>query len=152
VTRIHADIDALTEFHGALARFRHAQRDVADRGDDQIEVARASLEAKVSRWRSRLEQGRAELGACQHRAAQAAAEGGSPVDCSGYVRAVSEAEECLEHIRLWQYRVDQEASEFRGIASQFRNLLENDLPRTEGHLLAIIASLDGVRRVQAPGS
>lgn len=152
MTRIHADIEALKELHRALARFRYAQRDVADHGDDRIEVTRASLEAKVSRWQSRLEQGRAELDACQCRAAQAAAGEDYPVDCSGYVRAVSEAEERLEHIRLWQYRVDQEASEFCGIAGRFQNLLENDLPRTEDHLLAIIASLDGARRVQAPGS
>ena len=152
MTRIHADIDALKELHHALVRFRCAQRDTVDQGDDRIEATRASLEAKAGRWQSRLEQARAELGACQFRAAQAAAGEDRPVDCSGYAGAVSEAEERLERIRLWQYRVDQEASEFRGIAIRFRNLLEIDLPRTEGHLLALIASLDGARRVQAPGS
>jgi hypothetical protein len=151
VTRIHADLDALKELQHALARFRYAQRDMVNQGDDRIEVTRASLEAKAGRWQSRLEQGRAELDACQYQAARAAAGEDYPVDCSGYARAVSEAEERLERIRLWQYRIDQEASEFRGIALGFQNLLENDLPRTEDHLLALIASLEGARRVQAPG-
>ena len=152
MTRIHADIDALNELHRAMARFRQAGRSVADRGDDQITVTRASLEAKASRCQSRLAQGHADLGACQRRAAEAAAAGNDPVDCSDYARAVSEAEERLERIRLWQYRVDQEASEFLGIAGRFRALLEDDLPRTEDHLLAIIASLEAARRLQAPGA
>jgi hypothetical protein len=152
VTRIHADIDALKELHHALARFRYAQRDMVNQGDDRIEVTRASLEAKAGRWQSRLEQGRAELDACRYQAAQAAVGEDHPVDCSGYASAVSEAEEKLERIRRWQYRIDQEASEFGSVAIGFRNLLENDLPRTEDHLLALIASLEGARRVQAPGS
>jgi hypothetical protein len=151
VTRIHADIDALKQLHGALIRFRHAQRDVADRGDEEIEVTRTSLEAKASRWRSCLERGRAELDACRHRAAGGTAADDYPVDCSAYSGAVSEAEERLEHIRRWQNRVDQEASEFRAVASRFRDLLENDLPRTEEHLLSLIASLEAARGVQAPG-
>ena len=114
-------------------------------------MARASLEGKASRWRSRLEQRRAELDACRSRAAQAAAEG-YWIDCSAYAWAVQEAEERLEHIRRWQQRVDQEASVFHATASRFRNLLETDLPRTEGHLLAIIKGLEAARRVQAPGS
>ena len=61
MTAIHADIDALTEFRAALTRFRYAQREVADRGGDAVEATRASLEAKASRWRARLEQGQAEL-------------------------------------------------------------------------------------------
>jgi hypothetical protein len=44
VSRIHADIDALIRFHGALIRFRSAQLDIADRVDAEIELARASLE------------------------------------------------------------------------------------------------------------
>jgi hypothetical protein len=43
VSRIHADIDALIQFHGALVRFRSAQLDIADRVDAEIELARASL-------------------------------------------------------------------------------------------------------------
>jgi len=148
---IHADIDALKGFHDALTRFRYAQRDIADRGDEEIEVTRASLEAKASRWQSRLEQRQAELDACRSRAAQAAAEG-YWVDCSPYAWAVQEAEERLEHIRRWQQRVDEEASAFRATASRFRNLLETDVPRTEGHLLAIIKGLEAARRVQAPRS
>ena len=153
MTRIHADIDALKALHQVMARFRQAGRLVADGGDDQIAVTRASLEARAIRWRSRLEQGYADLGACRQRAAEAAAAGNDdPVDCSEHARAVGEAEERLEHIRLWQYRVDQEASEFLGIASRFRAVLEDDLPRTEDLLLAIIASLEGARRLQVPGA
>jgi hypothetical protein len=152
VNRIHADIDALHGLHRAMARFRLAGRSVADRGNDQIAVTRASLEAEASRCRSWLEQGYADLGACRQRAAESAAAGNGPVDCSGQARAVSEAEERLECIRRWQYRIDQEASEFLGVASRFRALLEDDLPRTEDYLLAIIGSLEGARRLQAPGT
>lgn len=148
---IHADIEALKGLHEALVRFRYAQRDVADRGDREIEAARASLAAKASRWQLQLDQSRAELDACQDRADQVTAED-DQVDCSGYARAVSHAGERLEHIRMWQQRVDQEASEFHGTASRYRDLLENSLPRTEEHLLAIISSLEAARRVQAPGS
>ena len=150
MTAIHADIDALKGLHAALVRYRHAQREVAGRGDGQITVARAALEAKASRWRSQLELCQAEFGACQDRAAQATEDG--PVDCSGYARAVEESLERLEHIRRWQLRIDQEASEFQGTAGRFLDLLENDLPRTEEHLLAAIRSLEAARRVQAPGA
>jgi len=34
--QIHADIDALKELRDALARFRHAQREVVDRGDARL--------------------------------------------------------------------------------------------------------------------
>ena len=149
MTAIHADIDALTELRAALTRFRYAQREAADRGGDAIEATRASLEAKASRWRARLEQGRAELAACRDRAA---AEQDAPVDCSGYARAVSEAGERLEHIRLWQQRIDQQVIEFAGAASRFKNLLETDLPRAEQQLAAIITSLRAARRVQPSGS
>jgi hypothetical protein len=149
VTAIHADIDALTELRAALTRFRYAQREVTDRGGDAIEATRASLEAKASRWRARLEQGRAELSACRDRAA---AEQDVPVDCSGYARAVSEADERLEHIRLWQQRIDEQAIEFHGVTSRFKNLLETDLPRAEEQLAGIIASLQAARRVQPSGS
>jgi hypothetical protein len=149
VTAIHADIDALTELRAALTRFRYAQREVADRGGDAIEATRASLEAKASRWRARLEQSRAELAACRDRAA---AEQDTPVDCSGYARAVGEAGERLEHIRLWQQRIDQQVIEFGAAAGRFKNLLETDLPRSEEQLAAIIASLHAARRVQPSGS
>jgi hypothetical protein len=149
VTAIHADIEALTELRAALTRFRYAQREVTDRGGHAIEATRASLEAKASLWRGRLEQGRAELAACRDRAA---AEQDAPVDCSGYARAVSEAGERLEHIRLWQQRIDQQAVEFAGASGRFQNLLETDLPRAEEQLAAIIASLHAARRVQPSGS
>ena len=156
MTSIHADTDALKGLHEALVRYRHAQREVAGRGDEQIKVVRASLEAKAGRWRAQLEQCQAELGACQERAAQAAADGpaagDAPVDCSGYARAVEQCTERLEQIRRWQQRIDAEASEFAAAASRFGDLLENDLPRTEEHLLAIIRSLEVARRLQAPGS
>jgi hypothetical protein len=148
VTAIHADIDALTELRAALTRFRYAEREVTERGADAIEATRATLEAKASLWRARLEQGRAELAACRDRAA---AEQDVPVDCSGYARAVSEAGERLEHIRLWQQRIDEQVIEFGAASSRFKNLLETDLPRAEEQLAGIIASLQAARRVQ-PGS
>ena len=149
MTAIHADVDALAGLRAALTRFRYAQREVADRGGDAIEATRASLEAQASRWRARLEQGRAELAACRDRAAAA---DDDQVDCSGYARAVSEADERLEHIRHWQQRIDQQVIEFAGATSRFKNLLEIDLPRAEEQLAAIIASLHAARRVQPPGS
>jgi len=149
VTAIHADIDALTELRAALIRFRYAQREVADRGGDAIEATRASLAAKASSWRARLEQGRAELAACRDRAA---AEQDAPLDCSGYAQAVSEAGDRLEHIRLWQQRIDQQVIDFHGATGRFKNLLETDLPRAEEQLAAIIASLNAARRVQPSGS
>ena len=161
MTSVHADIDALKGLHEALVRYRHTQREVANRGEAEINVIRASLEAKASRWRAQLEQCQAEFGACLERAAQAAAGGAAadgsaaadrPVDCSGYARAAEQCAERLEQIRRWQQRIDAEASEFAGTASRFSDLLENDLPRTEEHLLAIIRSLEAARRVQAPGS
>ena len=154
MTGIHADIDALKGLHGALVTYRHAQRGVAARGEDQLRATRSSLEAKASRCRAQLELSQTELGACQDRAAQAAEDdpGGGTVDCSGYVQAVEQAAERLESIRLWQQRIDAEASEFQGTAGQFADLLENELPRMEEHLVAIIASLEAARRVQAPAS
>jgi len=150
VTGIDADIDALRGLHQALVRYRHAQREVAARGEDEIRLARASLEAKASHWRTQLELCQAEFGACRERAAQAAEDG--PVDCSGYARAVEQSGEQLEHIRRWQQRIDAEASEFSGAAGRFRDLLEAGLPRVEEHLLALTASLEAARRVQAPAS
>ncbi len=147
---IHADIDALGEFRDALTRFRYAQREVAERGDHQIAVTRASLEEKASRWRSLLARRQADLAACQ-RAAAGEADAGGHADCSAEVSAVREAEERLEHIRRWQGRVEDEASAFRGAASRFRNLLDLDLPRTENHLLAIINGLEAARGIQVTG-
>jgi hypothetical protein len=154
VTAVHADIDALRGLHEALVRYRYAQREVAARGDDVIRAARASLEARASRWQAQLELNQAEFGACRERAAHAAQDGpeDSTVDCSGYARAVEQSRERLEHIRRWQQRIDAEASEFQGPASRFLGLLETDLPRTEQHLLAAIRSLEAARRVQAPGA
>jgi hypothetical protein len=156
VTSVHADIDALKGLREALVRYRHAQREVTGRGEEEIKVVRASLEAKASRWRARLEQCQAEFGACQERAARAADDDpvatGAPVDCSGYAQAAEHCAERLEQVRRWQQRIDAEASEFQGTASRFGDLLENDLPRTEEHLLAVIGSLEAARRVQAPGS
>lgn len=150
---IHADIDALEEFRDALARYRYAQRQVADRGDYEIASTRASLEEKASRWRSLLAQREADLAACRHAAAAAAEAGGSAggADCSAEASAVREAEERLELIRRWQQRVEEQASTFHGAASRFRNLLEVDLPRTETHLLAIINGLEEARGIQVRG-
>jgi hypothetical protein len=144
VTRIHADIEALKGFREALVRFRYAQRGVAERADDAIEMTRTSLAAKASGWQARLEQDQAALQACR----ASAGEGGPP-DCSAYVRAVELTTERLEHVRRWQQRVDQDASEFRGTAGGFRDLLEVDLPRAEARLLASITSLEAARRVEA---
>jgi hypothetical protein len=162
-SRVHADIDALKGLREALVRFGYAQRAVAERADDAIEVTRASLEAKASRWQARLEQDRAALEACRAAAGQSdagqsdagpsaagrsAAGGDGVADCSAYARAVEQTAERLEHIRRWQQRVDQDASEFRGTASGFRDLLEVDLPRAEGQLLASITGLEAARRVE----
>jgi hypothetical protein len=156
VTKIHADIEALKGLRETLARFRYDQRDARYRGEGEIEVIRGELEARAFRWRSRLEQCRAELDACREGsgAGAAAASGAASVsdDCAGYVRAVAEAEERLERVRRWQQRVEQEASAFCGAAMRFGDLLENGLPRAEDHLLDMITSLEAARRVQAAGS
>lgn len=148
MTRVHADIEALKGFREALVRFRYAEREVAERADDAIEATRASLAAKASGWQARLEQDRAALEACQATAAQEEA----PADCSAYARAVQQSAERLEQVRGWQQRVDQDASEFRGTASGFRDLLETSVPRAENQLQAAAASLEAARRVEAgPG-
>jgi hypothetical protein len=41
LTGIHTDIDALKGLHGALVKYRHAQRDVTARGEDQLRATRA---------------------------------------------------------------------------------------------------------------
>jgi len=150
VTGIHADIDALKGLHQALVRYRHAQRDVIARGEDQLTATRASLEARVSRLRAQLELGQAEYTACQDRAAQADPD--NAVDCSGYARAVEQNGARLEQIQRWQQRIDAEAAEFSGTAGRFAALLADELPRMEEHLVAVIASLEAARRVQAPAS
>jgi len=143
--KVHADLDALKGLHEALVRFRYAQRVVAERGSDAIEMTRTSLAAKATRWQSRLEQDRAELDACR-------AGGRDGADCSAYARAVEQTGERLEHVRRWQQRVDEHAGEFAGAAGVFGDLLEVGLPRAENQLRAIIASLEAARRVQASGS
>ena len=57
-----------------------------------------------------------------------------------------------QNIASVEQRIDAEAGEFSGIAGRFADLLENDLPRMEEHLVAIIASLEAARRVRAPAS
>jgi hypothetical protein len=151
VAAVHADIDALKGLHGALARYRHAQRDVAARAQDQVRATRAALEEKASRLRGQLELCQSEYAGCRERAAQADPED-LPVDCSGYARAVAQNAERLEQLQLWQQRVEAEVSEFAGIAGRFDALLADDLPRLEEHLAAIIATLEAARRVQAPSS
>jgi hypothetical protein len=150
VADIHADIDALRELADALARFRHAQREVVERGDHEIEATRASLEAKAGRWRSVLARRQADLAACQRAAAGDAA--GPAPDCSAEARAVREAEERLDHVRRWQRRVDDQAGAFRSAAVRFRDLLDLDLPRTENHLRAVIDGLEASRRIRVAGS
>jgi hypothetical protein len=147
VPDIHADIAALKEFAGALTRYRHAQREVVERGDYQIAATRASLEEKASHWRSLLAQRQADLAACQS-AAAVDAEPGGHADCFAQAAAVREAQERLESIRRWQQRVEEEASAFLGPASRFRNLLDVDLPRAESHLLAIASGLEAARGVR----
>lgn len=147
MTGIHADIEALKGLHEALVRYRQAQREVAERGADRVRAVRASLEEKASRWRAQLEQSRAQFGDCQERASV-----DDTVECTGYARAVEQSAERLEQIHRWQQRIDQEASEFQGAAGRFLELLDTGLPRTEQHLLALIASLEAARRVQVPGA
>ncbi len=151
VADIHADIEALKEFAGALTRYRHAQREVADRGDYQIAATRASLEEKASQWRSLLAGRQADLAACQS-AAVMDGEAGGRAGCHAEAAAVREAEERLESIRRWQQQVEDGASAFLGPSSRFRNLLDVDLPRTEHHLLAIIDGLEDARGVRAARS
>ena len=143
MTKIHADIDALKGFHEAMVRFRHVQRSVAERGDGEIEMTRTALAARAGHWQARLEQSQAEFDACRARPG---------ADCSGYARAVEQAGDQLEHIRGWQQRVDEAAGEFRGPAGAFWDLLQNDLPRAERLLLALIGDLEAARRVQAGAS
>jgi hypothetical protein len=159
VADIHADIDALKEFRDALTEFRHAEREVVERGDHEIEVTRASLEAKAGHWRSQLARREAAFAACQQAAAAAAAGAGAgeaaagrPADCSAEATAVLEAQERLDYIRGWQQRVEEEASTFRGTTDRFRDLLDLDLPRTENHLLAIISGLQAARGIPVTGS
>lgn len=149
MTDIHADPGTLKAFRDALARFRYVQRDVADRGDYEIEKTRASLEAKAARWRSILERSQADLDRCLDAAAAAARDGGY-VDCSGFARAVAEAEDRLANIRRWELRVEQEASAFRATASRFRTVIEVDLPHADAHLQGIIEGLEAAREIQAP--
>ena len=148
MTKIHADIEALRGLRETLARFRYDQRDARYRGEGEIEVTRGELEARASSALAWLERCRVELDACR----EASASSASSDDCSGYERAAAEAQERLEHVRRWQQRVEQEASVFYGAAMRFRDLLENDLPRTEEQLLDMITSLEAARRVQAAGS
>ena len=148
VADIHADIEALKELAGALTRYRHAQREVADRGDYQIAATRSSLEEKASQWRSLLARRQADLAACQHAAAMDTEAGGHPAEAA----AVREAEERIESIRRWQQQVEDGASAFVGPSSRFRNLLDVDLPRTEHHLLAIIDGLEAARGVRTARS
>ena len=148
--QIHADIDALKELRDALTRFRHAQREVVERGDQEIEATRASLETKAGLWGSLLARRQADFAACQATVREAGA--GRLADCSAEASAVREAQERLDQIRRWQQRVDEEASTFRGPSGRFRDLLDRDLPRTESHLLAIITGLEAARGLQVAGS
>ena len=151
VTGIHADIDALKGLHGALVRYRHAQREVAARGEDQVRATRTALADKASQLRAQAELAQGEYAGCRERAAQAGPED-LPVDCSGYARAVEQATGQLEQIQLWQQRIDDAASEFSGVAGRFSGLLGEELPRLEEHLAAIVASLERARQLQAPAS
>jgi len=151
VADIHADIDALKEFRDALTEFRHAQREVVERGDQEIGVTRAGLEDKAGQWRSLLARREADFAACQLAAAAELA-AGRPADCSAEAAAVREAQERLDYIRRWQQRVEEEASTFRGTADRFRDLLDVDLPRTENHLLAVISGLQAARGLPVTGS
>lgn len=146
---VHADIDALQGLHAALARYRHAQREVAAQGADRIRLTQASLEEKSAQLRAQFEMAQAEYAGCRERAA-AADPDDLPVDCSGYARAVEQVTGRLEQIQLWQQRVAAEASEFSGVAGRFSGLLDEDLPRMEEQLAALIARLEAARRVQAP--
>jgi hypothetical protein len=118
VTKVDADIAALKEFHAALVRFRHSQQDVIYHAELAIETTRASLAAKA---------GQAEYNQPET----------SQEPESGQERA--------EQIRRWQQRVDEEVSMFHTSAGRYRELLTTDLPRTERHLLALIASLEACR-------
>ncbi len=135
MSRVNADIDALRDFHAALVRFRYAQQGAADRDGDRIEAARAALAEKADRWRAVLGRRRAEYEECRRR----------DDDCTRLAQAVTEAEERVEHIRQWQLRVDEEAVVFYDVRARFRDLLDTGLPRTESHLMTLIARLEAAR-------
>ena len=145
MTAVHADIDALKNLHGALVRYRHAQRDVAARASDQLRMTRSRLEERASRLRAQAELAQAEYAGCRDRAAQADPD--DPVDCSGYARAAEQSAGQLEQVQLWQQRVETGASEFSGVAGRFADLLDSGLPRLEEQLAAIIASLERARQL-----
>jgi len=166
MAEIHADLDALKGFRDALSRYRLAQRDVVARGNREIEKTRASLEDKARRWQANLRQRQAALDACLSAAARASGGpghglppgfpssarggGGFAVDCSAQARAVREAEERLRHVRRWQRKVETEAAAFRDAVSQFRDLVETDVPRAESHLLSIVSGLQAARGIRVP--
>jgi hypothetical protein len=62
-----------------------------------------------------------------------------------YLQEPESGQERAEQIRRWQQRVDEEVSMFHTSAGRYRELLATDLPRTETHLLALIASLEACR-------
>ena len=154
-TGVHADIDALK---GTSRGADQVQAGAARRGRPQ-QMTRSRRPGP--RWKPRRSTVARRLGRCSRaslRPAASAPQGGRPrrttprPTARGTRGRWTEATQRLEQVRHWQWRVDQEASEFRGTASRFRDLLENEMPRLEEHLAAIIASLEAARRVQAPAS
>ena len=116
---------------------------MAERSGDEIEMTRASLAAKASHWQARLEQSQAEFDACRAGPERTARGTPGPWSRPGNGWSTSGG---------WQQRVDEAAGEFRGPAGAFWDLLQNDLPRAESLLLALIADLEAARRVQAGAS
>ena len=149
MSKVHAVIDALREFHAALVRFRYGQQGAVDRDGDRIETARAELAEKAERWRAELDRSRAEDEDCRQRAADStgsdAGTDDNLVDCSRLAQAVADAEEHIERIRRWQLRIDEEASIFHDVRGRFRDRLDYDLPRAEAHLTALISRLEAAR-------
>jgi arginine deiminase len=62
-----------------------------------------------------------------------------------YIQEPESGQERAEQIRRWQQRVEEEVSMFHTAAGRYRDLLTTDLPRSESHLLALIASLEACR-------
>ena len=131
------DIEALAEFRSHLMRFNH---DLAE-----------NFSTIQGHWRELGEVWRDDMYRLFGEALDEVLPGITAylAATEGHEAHLAALIERLEQIRLWQQRIDAGASEFRATSSRFTDLLENELPRMEEHLAAIIARLEAARRVQA---
>jgi len=144
MSRIDADIAALTAFHLALGRFEQEQRGILDKAAHELDATRASLERKTERWRMELARRESALAGCQRQAA-AAAQRGMWSDCSRELWAVQEAEERLANVRGWSAQVEQEAAVYLGTASRYRSYLDGGARNSANQLHNVIEALKAAR-------